>query len=66
MATPMEELKQALDMIDILFADEKYTEALEGLQLLKKTRSEKQWHSMIDRLIEVCQTKKKLKLFLSI
>jgi MYND finger len=51
----------SLDMINTLYADEKYTEALEGLRLLRETRNEKEFHRMIDGLIESCETKKTLK-----
>lgn len=43
----------ALEMINILFQDEKYTEALEGLRLLRKGDKRKEFRRMIDGLIRI-------------
>ena len=43
----------ALEMINILFQDEKYTEALDGLRLLRKGDKRKEFRRMIDGLIRI-------------
>jgi hypothetical protein len=46
-----------LDMIDTLYKDGKYQEALNGLRLLRKTDNNKEFHRMIDGLIQCCEDK---------
>ena len=53
--------KMTLEMINILYVDKQYTEALEGLRLLRKTNNNKKFRRLVDNLIECCETKIKLK-----
>lgn len=46
----------SLEMVNILFLDGQYTEALEGLRLLRKSRKDKKGKRMIDGLISVIQS----------
>jgi hypothetical protein len=54
----------ALDTINILYTEEKYDEALEGLKLLKRNMTKKRYSNnseglkMIDDLIRICELKK--------
>ena len=45
-----------LEMVNILFLDGQYTEALEGLRQLRKSRKDRQFRRMIDGLISVIQS----------
>ena len=53
--------KMTLEMINILYVDKQYTEALEGLRLLRKTNNNKKFRRLVDNLIKCCETKIKLK-----
>jgi hypothetical protein len=53
--------KMTLEMINILYVDKQYTEALVGLRLLRKTNNNKQFRRLVDNLIECCESKIKLK-----
>jgi hypothetical protein len=45
-----------LEMINILFMDKNYTEALVGLRLLRKSRKDRRFHRLVDNLISVIQS----------
>jgi len=57
MPIPKTACERFLDMIDVLYHDQKYTEAIIGLKLLRKTNSKKEFHQMIDGLIKCCEDK---------
>jgi len=46
-----------LEMINMLYGDKKYKEALEGLHLLKSTRKDKKFKELINALIHSCEEK---------
>ena len=48
-----------LDMINVLYKDGKYEEAMNGLRILRKTCNKKEFHRMIDGLIKCCEEKMK-------
>ena len=46
----------SLEMVNLLFLDGQYTEALVGLRLLRKSRKDKEGKRLIDGLISVIQS----------
>ena len=46
----------SMEMVNLLFLNGQYTEALEGLRLIRKTRKDKEFRRIIDGLISVIQS----------
>ena len=44
-----------MEILDKCFKDGKYEEAIRGLEILRRTNNKREFHVMIDNLIQCCK-----------